>query len=88
MLGALHARRMYEDMKVVEVHEKGTEFEFQPDVKVAASALHFKMLGSVDKCDLEEAALPMDEYASLRDFFVRTLKEGSRPIDPDPQNFT
>lgn len=34
--------------------------------------------------DLEEAALPLDHYASLRDFFVRTLKEGSRQIDPDP----
>ncbi|KAG5061388.1 Phosphatidylserine decarboxylase proenzyme 1, mitochondrial [Glycine soja] len=35
--------------------------------------------------NLEEAALPLDKYASLRDFFVRTLKEGSRPIDVDPQ---
>lgn len=35
--------------------------------------------------NLEEAALPLDKYASLRDFFVRTLKEGSRPIDADPQ---
>lgn len=34
--------------------------------------------------DLEEVALPLDEYASLRDFFARSLKEGSRPIDPDP----
>ncbi|XP_062156801.1 phosphatidylserine decarboxylase proenzyme 1, mitochondrial isoform X2 [Alnus glutinosa] len=35
--------------------------------------------------NLEEAALPLDEYASLRHFFVRTLKEGSRPIDCDPR---
>ncbi|XP_020217617.1 phosphatidylserine decarboxylase proenzyme 1, mitochondrial isoform X2 [Cajanus cajan] len=35
--------------------------------------------------NLEEAALPLDKYASLREFFVRTLKEGSRPIDADPQ---
>ena len=35
--------------------------------------------------DLEEAALPLDEYASLRHFFVRSLKEGSRPIDRDPR---
>ncbi|XP_059443960.1 phosphatidylserine decarboxylase proenzyme 1, mitochondrial isoform X2 [Corylus avellana] len=35
--------------------------------------------------NLEEAALPLDEYASLRHFFVRTLKEGSRPIDRDPR---
>nr|AKM76651.1 mitochondrial phosphatidylserine decarboxylase [Monsonia marlothii] len=35
--------------------------------------------------NLEEAALPLEEYASLQEFFVRTLKEGSRPIDPDPQ---
>ncbi|KAK7252686.1 hypothetical protein RIF29_36818 [Crotalaria pallida] len=35
--------------------------------------------------NLEEAALPLEKYASLRDFFIRTLKEGSRPIDADPQ---
>lgn len=35
--------------------------------------------------DLEETALPLDGYASLRDFFVRSLKEGCRPIDSDPQ---
>lgn len=29
--------------------------------------------------------MPLDEYATLRDFFVRSLKEGSRPIDPDPR---
>ncbi|XWS38593.1 hypothetical protein CRYUN_Cryun19dG0144400 [Craigia yunnanensis] len=34
--------------------------------------------------NLEEAALPLNKYASLRDFFVRTLREGCRPIDPDP----
>ncbi|XP_077236536.1 phosphatidylserine decarboxylase 1 [Tasmannia lanceolata] len=34
--------------------------------------------------NLEEIALPLESYASLRDFFARTLKEGSRPIDPDP----
>ncbi|OMO52495.1 Phosphatidylserine decarboxylase-related protein [Corchorus olitorius] len=34
--------------------------------------------------NLEEAALPLEEYVSLRDFFVRTLREGCRPIDPDP----
>lgn len=34
--------------------------------------------------DLEEAQLPLEEYASLRDFFVRMLKEGSRPINSDP----
>ncbi|KAH6829869.1 phosphatidylserine decarboxylase 1 [Perilla frutescens var. hirtella] len=34
--------------------------------------------------NLEEAQLPLEEYASLRDFFVRKLKESSRPIDDDP----
>ena len=34
--------------------------------------------------DLEEAALPLEDYTSLREFFVRTLKQGSRPIDHDP----
>lgn len=35
--------------------------------------------------NLEEAALPLNEYANLREFFVRALKEGCRPIEPDPQ---
>lgn len=34
--------------------------------------------------DLDEAALPLENYVSLQEFFIRTLKEGSRPIDPDP----
>ncbi|KAK8964218.1 hypothetical protein KSP40_PGU000801 [Platanthera guangdongensis] len=34
--------------------------------------------------DLEEAALPLEEYATLQEFFSRSLKNGSRPIDQDP----
>ncbi|KAK3148669.1 hypothetical protein QOZ80_3BG0297930 [Eleusine coracana subsp. coracana] len=34
--------------------------------------------------DLDEAALPLEEYPSLQAFFIRSLKEGSRPVDPDP----
>ncbi|KAL4277919.1 hypothetical protein GQ457_03G022090 [Hibiscus cannabinus] len=34
--------------------------------------------------NLEEAALPLEEYASLRDFFIRKLREGCRPIDSHP----
>ncbi|PQQ06258.1 phosphatidylserine decarboxylase proenzyme 1 mitochondrial [Prunus yedoensis var. nudiflora] len=110
MLGALHVRRMYDDRKVYVGTEKGTEFEFQPDVK--STFLRLLPLRSISRCwglltsveipvslrpyvygawarafhsNLEEAAFPLDEYASLREFFVRTLKEGSRPIDPDPQ---
>lgn len=109
MLGALHARRMYDDRKVEEAREKGIEIEFKPDAK--ASFLRLLPLRSISRfwgfltsveypvwmrpyvykawarafhSNLEEAALPLGEYASLREFFVRTLKQGSRPIDPDP----
>ncbi|KAL6550423.1 phosphatidylserine decarboxylase 1 [Orobanche minor] len=34
--------------------------------------------------NLEEAQLPLIEYASLREFFVRMLREGARPINSDP----
>ncbi|XP_075075357.1 phosphatidylserine decarboxylase proenzyme 1, mitochondrial isoform X1 [Nicotiana tabacum] len=34
--------------------------------------------------NLEEVALPLEEYASLGEFFVRRLKEGTRPIDCNP----
>ncbi|RVX15328.1 Phosphatidylserine decarboxylase proenzyme 1, mitochondrial [Vitis vinifera] len=128
MLGALHARRLYDDKKVEDAREKGLEFEFHPDVKATFLQLlplrsisrYWGLLTSVDVplnllnnaeafdfsvhdtpslksgpyalnydqvciSDLEEAAMPLDEYATLRDFFVRSLKEGSRPIDPDPR---
>lgn len=28
--------------------------------------------------------MPMSEYRSLNDYFTRSLKEGRRPVDPDP----
>lgn len=109
MLGALHARRLYDDNKIEGAREKGIEMEFHPDVK--ASFMGMLPLRSISRfwgfltnvefpiwlrpyvyrawarafhSNLEEAALPLEEYASLRDFFVRTLKEGSRPVDSDP----
>ncbi|ESQ55767.1 hypothetical protein EUTSA_v10025592mg [Eutrema salsugineum] len=109
MLGALHARRLYEDKKIEEKRERGIELEFHQDVK--ASFLGILPLRSISRAwgsltsleipvwmrpyvykawarafhsNLEEAALPLEEYASLRDFFVRSLKEGCRSIDPDP----
>ncbi|XP_056160666.1 phosphatidylserine decarboxylase proenzyme 1, mitochondrial [Syzygium oleosum] len=110
MLGALHARRLYDDKKVEEAREKGIEYEFHPDVK--ATFLRLLPLRSISRfwgiltsvevpvwmrpslcrawarafhSNLEEAALPLEEYSSLQEFFVRALKEGSRPIDPDPK---
>ncbi|XP_058213066.1 phosphatidylserine decarboxylase proenzyme 1, mitochondrial isoform X2 [Rhododendron vialii] len=109
MLGALHARRMYNDKKIEEAREKGVEFEFQPDTK--ATFLRLVPLRSISRfwgfltsvelpiwfrphvyrawarafhSNLEEAAKPLNEYASLREFFVRSLKEDSRPIDSNP----
>jgi phosphatidylserine decarboxylase len=35
MLGALHARRLYEDKKIEEKREKGIELEFHPDIKAS-----------------------------------------------------
>ncbi|KAG6606171.1 Phosphatidylserine decarboxylase proenzyme 1, mitochondrial, partial [Cucurbita argyrosperma subsp. sororia] len=110
MLGALHARRLYDDKKVEEARERGIEPEFKSDIK--ATFLRLIPLRLVSRCwghltnvelpvwlrpyvhrawarafhsNLEEVALPLDEYASLREFFVRSLKEGCRPIDPDLQ---
>nr|AKM76658.1 mitochondrial phosphatidylserine decarboxylase [Pelargonium exstipulatum] len=109
MLGALHARRMYNDKKIEEARERGIELEFQPDAKAAFLRLLplrsiSRMWGTLTSVELpvwlrphvykgwarafhanlEESALPLEQYASLQEFFVRTLKEGSRPIDPDP----
>uniref|UniRef100_J3LIZ7 Phosphatidylserine decarboxylase proenzyme 1, mitochondrial n=1 Tax=Oryza brachyantha TaxID=4533 RepID=J3LIZ7_ORYBR len=109
MFGILHARRMYEDQKVVERKEKGIQPEFSPDFM--ASFLRLLPLRSISRLwgslmevelpvfmrpaiykawarafhsDLQEAALPLEEYPSLQAFFIRSLKEGSRPIDADP----
>ncbi|GMN31153.1 hypothetical protein TIFTF001_003119 [Ficus carica] len=91
MLGALHGRRMYDDKKVEEARERGIESEFQPDFKKAKIYAHWikpkehlRNRGLFSISDLEEAALSLSEYATLREFFVRALKEGCRPIDPDP----
>jgi phosphatidylserine decarboxylase len=34
--------------------------------------------------DLEEVRDSLDSFGSLQDFFTRALREGARPIDPDP----
>jgi phosphatidylserine decarboxylase len=34
--------------------------------------------------DLAETRDPLDRFETLQDFFTRALKEGVRPIDPDP----
>ncbi|KAM7272432.1 hypothetical protein ACFE04_027095 [Oxalis oulophora] len=111
MLGALHARRMYDDKKTEEKRERSIEFEFQPDVKakflgllplrsisriwghmmsvdipVPLRSYVYKAWARAFHSNLEEAALPLDEYSNLKEFFVRRLKEGSRPIDPDPHS--
>jgi phosphatidylserine decarboxylase len=37
--------------------------------------------------DATEAELPVDAYRSLDDFFIRRLKPGTRPVDPDQRHF-
>nr|DAD18470.1 TPA_asm: hypothetical protein HUJ06_019933 [Nelumbo nucifera] len=54
------------------------------EIPVPLRPLIYKGWARAFHSNLEEAALPLDEYASLQDFFVRTLKAGCRPIDPDP----
>lgn len=108
MLGALHARRLYQDRKLQDARESGIELEFSPDAQASfyrllplrtisriwgfATSVEYpswlrpyvyKAWARAFHSNLEEVALPLDQYASLRDFFTRSLKEGSRPIDPD-----
>ncbi|XP_066384382.1 phosphatidylserine decarboxylase proenzyme 1, mitochondrial-like [Miscanthus floridulus] len=109
MLGALHARRMYDDKKVIESKDKGIEPQFSPDIRASFFRLlplrtmsrFWGILMEVDvpvfmrptiykawarafHSDLQEVALPLEEYPSLQAFFIHGLKEGARPIDPDP----
>ncbi|GBG32895.1 Phosphatidylserine decarboxylase proenzyme, mitochondrial [Hondaea fermentalgiana] len=37
-------------------------------------------------CNLDEMARPLEEYASLREFFLRPLKPGLRPVDETPNS--
>lgn len=54
------------------------------EVPVLLRPFVYKAWARAFHSNLEEAALPLENYASLQEFFIRTLKEGSRPIDPDP----
>ena len=38
----------------------------------------------VTGADLSEAGQPLDSHPSLGDFFTRPLRDGVRPVDPDP----
>ncbi|XP_059063263.1 phosphatidylserine decarboxylase proenzyme 1, mitochondrial isoform X2 [Cryptomeria japonica] len=70
MLGVLHGRRLYEDKKELPVWLRPYVY------RSWAWAFHSNM---------NEVALPLEEYGSLREFFARSLKEGSRPLDQDPK---
>jgi phosphatidylserine decarboxylase len=35
--------------------------------------------------DLGEVELPLEDYATLDAFFTRRLRDGARPVDPDPE---
>ncbi|XP_031504735.1 uncharacterized protein LOC116267249 [Nymphaea colorata] len=43
-----------------------------------------QMPGSSISQNLEEVGFLLEEYASLQEFFMHSLKVGSRPINPDP----
>ena len=47
---------------------------------MTTSRMH-KIYGTLT--DLEEAGEDLGKYTSLRNFFMRSLKEGCRPLDPD-----
>jgi phosphatidylserine decarboxylase len=48
-----------------------------------------KIQGFVDRLgiDASEASRPLSDYATLDEFFCRTLRAGARPLDPDPDAF-
>jgi phosphatidylserine decarboxylase len=45
------------------------------------------LFGRAVGVDFSEVRDPLDSFPSLQAFFVRTLREGVRPIDPDPGVF-
>ncbi|KAK7847739.1 phosphatidylserine decarboxylase proenzyme 1 [Quercus suber] len=92
MLGVLHARRLYDDKKASFLRllplrsiSRCWGFLTGVELPVWLRPYAYRAWARAFHSNLEEAALPLDEYASLRHFFVRSLKEGSRPIDRDPR---
>jgi phosphatidylserine decarboxylase len=49
-----------------------------------ARASFFASYGRAFGIDLDEVGRPLADYRCLDEFFTRTLKDGARPIDPDP----
>ncbi|XP_031501496.1 phosphatidylserine decarboxylase proenzyme 1, mitochondrial isoform X1 [Nymphaea colorata] len=54
------------------------------EIPIPFRSLVYKSWARAFHTNLEEVGLPLEEYASLQEFFIHSLKEGSRPIDPDP----
>ncbi|XP_010919616.1 phosphatidylserine decarboxylase proenzyme 1, mitochondrial isoform X2 [Elaeis guineensis] len=59
-------------------------FLMSVEIPVRLRPFIYKAWARAFHSNLDEAALPLENYVSLQEFFIRTLKEGSRPIDPDP----
>jgi phosphatidylserine decarboxylase len=47
-------------------------------------AASVKAFGRVFGVDFDEVKEPLDTFGSLNAFFTRELKDGARPVDPDP----
>lgn len=50
----------------------------------ALRELEIRVFGHLVGVDFGEMRDPIGHFGSLQDFFTRALKEGARPIDPDP----
>lgn len=56
------------------------------DIPVPLRPFIYKAWSRAFHSDLDEVALPLENYASLQEFFARSLKEGSRPVDLDQKS--
>ncbi|KMZ65548.1 Phosphatidylserine decarboxylase [Zostera marina] len=54
------------------------------EIPISLRPFVYKAWARAFHTNLEEMAMPLENYASLREFFVHTLKEGLRPINDDP----
>ena len=53
----------------------------------ALQRLQIRLFGRAVGVNFDEVRDPIDSFASLQEFFTRTLKAGVRPIDPAPDAF-
>lgn len=87
-MGALKDRMVIASLKVLPQrylsHCAGALMAIRLPRPMAKAAV--RTFGRVFGVDFDEVKDPLDSFTSVQGFFVRALKEGTRPVDTDPRS--